>query len=124
MAQAARCCKLDVERGPDWLFVRPHGATLRGHETELAEQILDLLEQNFTHRVVLELDDLGLLLSSIIGQLVLLHKRIDGQGGLMRLCGLSAANQRVLATCRLNEYLPQYRDRTAAVMGARPAQPR
>lgn len=124
MVHAARRCEMDVERGPNWLFVRPHGATLRGNETELAAQVLGLLEQNFTHRLVLELDDLELLWSSIIGQLVLLHKRIDGQGGLMRLCGLSAANQRVLETCRLSEYLPQYNDRTEALMGVRPTQPR
>ena len=124
MVQAVRGCDLDIERGPDWLFIRPRGASLPGHESELAEQVWTLLEQCMTHRLVLELDDVGLLVSNLVGQLVLLQKRICGQGGLMRLCGLSPANQRVLSTCRLGGYLPQYHDRTEAVMGERPTKPR
>ena len=77
-----------------------------------------------THRLVLELDDIGPMMSSLIGQLVLLQKRISSHGGLMRLCGVSPSNQRVLAVCRLGGYLPQYADRTQAVMGERPMQPR
>jgi anti-anti-sigma factor len=95
-----------------------------GREAELANQVWGLLEQSTTHRLVLEMDDIELLASSIIGQLILLQKRIASQGGLMRICGLSASNQRALETCRLGGYLPQYQDRTEAVMGARPKQPR
>jgi anti-anti-sigma factor len=91
---------------------------------DLAEQVWALLEQNMTHRLVLELDDIGLLFSDVVGQLVLLQKRISNQGGLMRLCGVSANNKRVLETCRLGGYLPQYADRTQAVMGERPIKPR
>jgi len=124
MVQATGGCELNVERGPDWLFVRPRGESLTDHAPELAEQLWALLEQSLTHRLVLEMDDVELLRSAIVGQLVLLQKRISGQGGLMRLCGLSPANQRVLATCRLGGYLPQYQNRTEAVMGERPTQPR
>ena len=124
MIQAARGCELEVERGPDWLFVKPQGASLRGHEDELAEQIWQLLEQCTTHRLVLELNDVDLFVSSLVGQLVLLQQRICDRGGLMRLCGLSAANQRALIACRLNGYFPLYSDRTQAVMASRPQQPR
>ena len=124
MVQSYGGCELDVERGPDWLFVRPHGESLRGHEDELAEQIWQLLEQCTTHRLVLELDDVGSFMSSLIGQLVLLHQRICNRGGLMRLCGLSAANRRALDASRLSGYFPQYRDRNEAVMAVRPMQPR
>ena len=124
MVQDARGCDLQVERGPDWLFVRPQGASLRGHEDELADQIWHLLEQCTTHRLVLELDDVGPFVSSLVGQLVLLHQRICDRGGLMRLCGLSVANQRALNACRLSGYFPLYSDRTEAVMASRPLQPR
>ena len=124
MRQATRACDVDVDRGPDWLFIRPHGQSLLGREAELAEQVWTLLEQSSTHRLVLEMDDIGLLASSVVGQLILLQKRISNQGGLMRLCGLSMDNQRVLATCRLGGYLPQYQNRTESVMGTRPPQPR
>jgi anti-anti-sigma factor len=124
MVQAAQTWDIEVDRGPDWLFVRPHGLSLRGQESGLAEHVWQLLEQSMTHRVVLELDDIGLLCSTVIGQLVLLQKRIHSQGGMIRLCGLSPVNQRVLAICRLSGCFPQYTDRNDAVMGGRPTHPR
>ena len=115
----------EIDRGPDWLFVRPRpprqGDT---GEIALAEIIWEKLEQSFCHRVVLELDDVTFLRSWMVGELVRLHKRVTTHGGMLRLCGVSAANQDVLRTCRLNDRLPAYRNRTDAVMGYRPPQPR
>jgi anti-anti-sigma factor len=124
MVQATHSLQLDVERGPDWLFVRPHVATLCEHATELANEVWQLLEQSLTHRLVLELDDIGPLYSSLVGQLIWLQKRISQEGGLMRLCGLSPDNQRVLNTARLSSYFGNYSDRNDAVMCSRPLQPR
>lgn len=116
---------LDLERGPDWLFIRlrppRHGDTV---EMELAEALWERLEQSFIYRVVLELDDLWLLRSWMIGELVKLHKRVATQGGTLRLCGLSDDNQDVLRQCRLHVCLPNFSNRTEAVMGHRPTQPR
>ena len=87
---------LDIDRGPDWLFIRlrpPHGDT---GEFALAEMIWQKLEQCFCHRVVVELDDVSFLRSWMVGELVRLHKRVTTQGGMMRLCGLSEASQDVL----------------------------
>ena len=115
----------EIDRGPDWLFVRPrpprHGDT---GEIALAEMIWEKLEQSFCHRVVLELDDVTFLRSWMVGELVRLHKRVTTHGGMLRLCGISAANQDVLRTCRLDDRFPAYRNRTDAVMGYRPPQPR
>jgi anti-anti-sigma regulatory factor len=133
MVQIAHGWELDVERGPDWLFVRPHGATPDPLELsypevadtpELADDVWALVEQNFTHRVVLELDRIGHLNSYLIGQLMRLYKRITARGGLLRLCGLSANNQAALDQCRLSGRLPSYANRTDAVMASRPVQPR
>ena len=115
----------ELERGPDWLFVRlhaPHGGDPR--EAEIADRLWKLLEQQFSRRIVLELDDLPVLRSALIGEIVRLHKRVAAQGGLMRICGLSDANQEVLRTCRLDSRFPQYRNREEAVMGHRPFKPR
>jgi len=116
---------MDLDRGPDWLFVRlrpPRGGSFR--EIELAEAVWDKLEQAFTYRLVLELDDVSLMRSWMIGELVKLHKRIVSHEGLMRLCGVSDANQEVLRMCRLHDRFPQYPSRHDAVMGQRPSQPR
>ena len=118
--------ELEVERGPDWLLVRvkaPGGDAI--DSPPLAEQVWALLQQHFTYRVVLELEEIEVLNSHLIGQLVRLHRLVGQHDGLMRLCGLSAYNQRVLQTCRLDQRFLSYQDRIEAVMGmCRPHLPR
>ena len=116
---------MDLERGPDWLYVHvqppldPSSA-----EINLAETVWEKLEQAFTYRLVLELDELPVMRSWMIGELVKLHKRIMAHDGMLRICGLSDANQEVLRMCRLANRFPQYPTRNDAVMGHRPLQPR
>jgi anti-anti-sigma factor len=116
---------MDLDRGPDWLFVRlrPPERGLNV-EVDLAESIWEMLEQSFCTRLVLEMDEVPMLRSWMIGQIVMLHKRIYANGGMMRLSGLSDANQEVLRMSRLSDRFPQFRCRTDAVMGHRPTQPR
>ena len=116
---------VEIDRGPDWLFIRlrpPHEGDCG--EVPLAEMIWQRMEQSFCRRVVLELDDVTFLRSWMVGELVKLHKRLTAAGGLMRLAGLSETSQEVLRACRLADRFPAYRNRTDAVMGHRPAQPR
>lgn len=127
MLQLAPGWDLTVERGPDWLFVRvrPPVRLSFCDTPPLAESVWELLQQQFSHRVVVELDDVHLLSSYLIGQLILLHKRVSGVGGIMRLSGVSEENRMALRMCRLDDRLPTYTDRTEAVMGGfRPRQPR
>ncbi len=112
----------EVERGPELLFVR----AIQQPDTDwsdlpLADGVWSILEQNFTYSVVLELDQVELLRSYLIGQLIVLAKRIQQHDGLLRICGLSAINRRALELCRLNAILPNYRDRSEAIMCSRPA---
>ena len=117
--------RADLDRGPEWLFVRLHSCPESLNNANLAGAIWELLETEFTKRVVLELDELPVLPSHLIGEIVRLHKRVQSRGGMMRLCGLSDANQEVLRINRLAERFPQYRTRYEAVMGGyRPRQPR
>lgn len=119
--------KLDVDRGPDWVFVRLLPADAEDSTTgdfALAERVWALLEQSFTYRLVLELDDVPVIQSYLIAQLVLLSKRIHSHGGMLRLCGLSPQNEQVIQLCRLAGCLPTYHSRSHAIMGSRPTQPR
>jgi anti-anti-sigma factor len=126
MLAIASGCDLDVERGPDWLMVRV--ANLDSAEPDappLAERIWRVLQQHFTYRLVLELNEVRLLTSRLIAQLVQLHRKIEEHGGVLRVCGLSPQNREVLHTCRLDDRLTPYEDRQAAVMGCPyPRQPR
>ena len=121
---------MDIDRGPDWLFIRPqppnNGNTAHGDSGEipLAEMVWKKLEQCFCYRVVLELDNIEHLRSWMVGELVRLHKRVTMHGGMLRLCGVSPEAETVLRICRLNDHFPAYRNRTDAVMGHRPQQPR
>ena len=118
--------QMDVERGPDWLLVRIENLDSDDVEAiPLANILWNLLQKHLAHRLVLELDQIDVLNSYLIGQLVRLYKLIDEQDGVMRLCGLSPYNREVLQTCRLDDRLLSYRDRRAAVMAGRgPAWPR
>ena len=109
--------ELDVERGPDWLLVKVRSLDASSTEPALSDSIWGLLEQHFTYRVVLELDQVRVLNSHLIGQLVRLYKLIRQRDGVMRLCGLTPHNLQVLQTCRLEDHLVPYRDREEAVLG-------
>lgn len=109
--------ELDVQRGPDWLLVRVVGADRDASDSPpLADRLWELLNQHFTYRLVLELDEIRVLNSYLIGQLVSLYRRIREHEGVMRLCGLSPYNRRVLQICHLDDRFLSYRDRREAVL--------
>lgn len=125
MMQLAPGWQIDVERGPDWLFVRlDHLDPDTDDSPQLAEKVWELMQQHFINRVILELHPMPVLTSYVIGQLVLLHKRIATHGGLMRLCGLNAASQDALRMMHLSDRFPHYADRNEAIRGYHPPQPR
>lgn len=113
----------EIERGPDWLFIRP-SQPLEAGETAFADEVWSMIERHMVHRCVLELDQIKRVNSSLVGQLVKLKKRIHQIGGTMRLCGLDQNGQEVLKICRLGEQLHSYPSRADAVLGPRPTQPR
>jgi len=119
-------CRFEVDRGPDWLLVKVAELDKSASDPPpLAEGIWSLLQQHFTYRLVLELEQVGVLNSWLIGQLITLYKRVRKHDGVMRLCGLSAYNRQVLRTCRLDERFAAYQDRRDAVMaGSAPTRPR
>ena len=124
MIEIAPGWMLQVERGPDWLFVRLSAPKDAVEAPPLAERVWGMLEHTLTDRVVLEMDEVEILRSYLIGQLVLLHKRLCAHGGVMRLCGLSAQAQESLHAARLDGRFPNFATRGEAVRGDRPRQPR
>jgi anti-anti-sigma factor len=104
-----------IERGPDWLIVQlcppdePYD--------NMADRLWAVLNQHFVYRLVLEMDYVDFLPSQLIGQLVMLHKRVLKHGGALRLCGLSSECQEALHICRLDQALPNFPTRAEAVHG-------
>ena len=125
MIEIAPGWQLEVERGPDWLFVKPHcDLESSWNSPPLAEALWELLQQGFAHRLVLECEEIPILHTLMIGQLVLLHKRISSRGGVLRICGMSERSCQVLQGCRLDDRLPNFDTRADAVHGFRPVKPR
>jgi anti-anti-sigma regulatory factor len=111
--------ELDVDRGPNWLFVK-----LRLPRRPLVEvpQIADKLwliaSRHFIYRLVLELDELETVPSGLMGQLVMLQGRLGQCGGALRICGLSPECEETLYDCQMESALPNHPTRTEAVMGS------
>ncbi len=116
---------LEVSRGPGWLVVKvcTKGADLLD-TPPLADELWSLLERHSVYRLALELDELELLHSGLIGQLLLLDRRIREHQGSLRLCGLSPFNQEVLRRNGLSCRLPNYASVQEALMGCCPRKPR
>ena len=93
-------------------------------QERLAQRLWEILEQSFCRRVVIEMDEVRVLNSQLIGQLLQLQKKVYAHGGIMRICGLSPGCEAVLRINRLTEQLVPYTDRNDAVMGSRIGKPR
>lgn len=125
MLEVAPGWSTDVTRGPDWLFVRLRVSSPDWLDASgLSQSLWAILEQQFARRLVLELDELPHLSSSLLGELVRLSKRVRAKGGLIRLCGLSEENLEMLQLMRLDGCFPHFSSRADAVKGFCPSQPR
>lgn len=111
-----------VDRGPDWLFVRIRPEP--EHLDRVADRLWSLMNQHFVHRIVLEMDEVDFLPSLLMGQLVMLHKRVLQNEGTLRLCGLSRQCADALHLCRLDQALPHFHSREDAVRGVVMSRPR
>lgn len=110
--------QFDVTNSTEWLFLRLQRLQAEAEACPpIAEKAWDLASEHHVKRLVFELDDDTMVTSYLIGQLVLLHKRVTLAGGVFRLCGFSADNYRVLQLMQLAGRLPNFRDRESAVMG-------
>ena len=117
MADVCEDWGVEVKRGPDWLFMklRPGKDAPQG----MADKLWSLADRHFVYRLVLEMEDLDILPSHLMGQLIVLQKRVLQRDGALRLCGLSDECARALHFCRLDQALPNYDNREDAVLGER-----
>jgi anti-anti-sigma factor len=122
MAELMGRKEMEVERGPDWLFVRfrPDPEYL----DQAAERLWALLNKHFVYRLVLEMDEVDFLPSVLMGQLVMLQKRVLQHDGALRLCGLTSSCAEALHFCRLDHTLAHFETRADAVRGSALAKPR
>jgi len=110
--------RLNIERGPGWLFLKLAPAEGRSSgESLFSDEVWDAAERHFTYRVVLDLADIAQFGSALIGDLVELERRLQEQHGTLRLCGLNDECRELLEAAKLPERLPAYPSRADAVWG-------
>jgi anti-anti-sigma factor len=110
--------ELNVDRGPNWLFVRLRAKEdAKGSVPQIADKLWSISSRHFIYRLVLELEGLEEMPSGMMGQLVLLQSRLAQCGGALRICGLSPECEESLHSCHLDSALPNHASREAAVMG-------
>ena len=118
MINVAAGWDLAVDISAEWIFVRLHrDRDDAEHMPRLAERVWSIAEEHHKFRVVMEFDEGILLTSHLVGQLVLLHKRLHQRSGVLRICGLTKTNYQVLEIMRLHTRFPNYLTREDAVMG-------
>lgn len=99
-----------------WWVVRFHpGPRPFGDVVGLVRPLWELLQQRDAQRVVLEMQEVEFLSSSLIGELVRLYKRLSQVDGALRLCGLRPACREAIRVCRLQEVLPSEPTREQAI---------
>lgn len=111
--------ELNVDRGPNWLFVKLRAKKKPLAEVpQIAEKLWSISSRHFIYRLVLELEELDELQSGLLSQLVMLQERLAQCGGALRICGLSPECEEALHSCQLDTALPNHASRTEAVMGS------
>jgi anti-anti-sigma factor len=105
-----------IDQSGDWRVVRLHqpqdGATV---VYDLADALWSKLGSPPPTRVLLEMVDVHFLASSVMGELVRLHKRLAVQGDLLHLCGLHPECREALHITRLDRVLPTFDSREEAL---------
>jgi len=126
MLELAPGWKAETDRGPGWLFMRLHGPENGdASNLNLAKRVLDLMSQNLTDRVVLELDCLQTLRSGLLSELLQVQKGVANRHGVFRICGLTRDSQEVMKVTHLESEIDSYENRHDAVMAHhRPGNPR
>ncbi|MBL9161577.1 MAG: hypothetical protein JNL18_02425 [Planctomycetaceae bacterium] len=117
MADVCEEWGVDVSRGPDWLVLRLRPG--KQAPAGMADKIWSLADRHFVYRLVLEMNDLAAIPSHLMGQLVMLQKRVLEREGALRLCGLSKECAEALRFCRLDQALPNFASLEDAVKGQR-----
>jgi hypothetical protein len=118
--------ELTIKRGPDLLIVR---VRCSNEETSadpgLADRVWAVMQQHFTNRLVLDLEEIEMLNGDLPGELLRLAGWISDLHGVIRVCGVSEKNEEAFRESLPGKCFPLYRTTADAVFCSwRPTQPR
>lgn len=84
-------------------FVRP-SLSEEDNVEELGLDLIRLVDQLGYRRVLVSLEGVGWMTSSILGKLIHLHRHLQRQNGEMMICDIGRDINDVLSSSRLNTY--------------------
>ena len=116
VGRGGRESSIEVERGPDWLFVRVAGAAVAG-QGELTRSVWEAIREHGASRVVLELDHVDTIDEALGGAIGEIGTRVRDAGGLIRICGLSEPKLARLRSVAAAAGVPHFDTRSDAVGG-------
>lgn len=105
---------LEIERGPDWLFVQV-GDVGGEHAGRLADSVWETIQEHGASRVVLELDRVKTVDESLGDAIAEIGERVRDAGGLIRICGLSPSELSRLESVPAVRAVPHFDSRSEAV---------
>lgn len=82
---------------------------------EVADQIFAATPSTGPIRMILDFTGVDLVSSSLLGKLILLQRRVDASGGMLRLCEMSNVVRAVFKTSNLDRLFAIDRDRREAL---------
>jgi len=82
---------------------------------DLVDSIWDMLQSHHANRLVLELDCVDTLDDSLLADISRLGTKVQAEGGMIRVCGLSEPNLMKLRACPEAEHVPYFANREEAV---------
>lgn len=105
-----------ISRDGQWWIARLHpGPRPFGDVIGLSLPLWEALDERWATLVVVEMDEVEFLSSSLMGELVRLYKRIAKREGALRLCNLCDNCQSALRICGLDEVLMSAPNRDLAM---------
>lgn len=111
--------ELNVERGPNWLFVKLRNKRKAWAKVpQLADKLWSIASRHFIYRLVVELDELDELPQEWMDELMELQSRLVDCGGALRICGLSPQCEETLHSRQLETTLTNHPSRADAVWGS------
>ena len=118
--------KTELDRGPDWLFVKLYGPNGNcADATGMAESLGMMMQQELKGRLLLEMEEVYEMPQDFVEELILLRDELEKQGSMLRLCGMAIEHEVILGRHDPSRRLTPFRDREEAVMGFyRPGKPR
>jgi hypothetical protein len=118
MVSIAGGYELDVDRGPNWLFVKVQPtAKPTKQASQIADEIWSISSRHFIYRLVLELDQFDTVPEDLIDQILTLQERLAERGGSLKLCGVSPECEGQIHERHLEESLRIHESRVHAVLG-------